>query len=85
MKEMQRMADGVLGFALDPDFATHQENCAACRCYDSAKPATLAQCCLEGSLLIKRELMAHAPRRQQPPRDPHHCSKDEMKRRMRYK
>jgi hypothetical protein len=43
------------GVAIDDTFAHHLHNCARCRQFDAAKPATVALLCLEGAVLWKRE------------------------------
>ena len=85
-KPMQKMTDGVMGFALDSDFLTHQGQCSACGQYQPERPATLALTCLEGSILLKRELAAQVTRERPPgpPKDPHKVSKAEAKKLMRY-
>ena len=72
------------GVLMDAKWADHLRNCAACQRYDEAKPATLALMCLEGSVLWKRENVTE-PARQLEERKSTHCSKDELKRLMRYK
>ena len=69
---------------MDAKWADHLRNCEACRRYDETKPATLALMCLEGSVLWKRENVS-GPARQQEARSDNYCSKDELKRLMRYK
>ena len=81
MKEFHLQLGAVM---MDASFVAHLNNCERCVQYNSDNPATLALCCPEGSILLKREL---AGKRSKPPaqRDPNRCSKDELKRLMQYK
>ena len=70
------------GIALDDCLANHILHCKQCQQFDKDKPATLARCCLEGSILWKRENVIASPSRESPK---FHCSKDELRREMKYK
>ena len=76
---------GHFGIQLDADFASHKADCEQCRTYDANIPASAAGCCLEGSVLLKRELAAVAPRRQSAPRSEYYTTKDRLNQIMQYK
>ena len=59
---MTKTYDVFNGVALDPDWLQHVATCEACRGFDCAKPATMANMCLEGSILWKRENILVKPK-----------------------
>lgn len=71
------------GLALDADFATHRQSCARCAGYSAGQPATLANCCLEGVVLLKRD-MPHKKRISRE-RSEHRTTKSGLAAAMRYR
>jgi hypothetical protein len=71
------------GLLLDADFATHRQLCPRCAGYSADQPATLAACCLEGVILIKRE--APHKKRISRERNEHRTTKAVLAATMRYK
>jgi nicotinamide riboside kinase len=73
MKDYQ-VSTGPCGVRLDADFLTHQTWCNACSGYDPTRLATLAACCLEGVVLLKREAPKPKPKKRE--RGEHYASKE---------
>lgn len=46
---------GPHGMPLDADFRSHADLCECCRAFDTSKPITATELCLEGSILWKRD------------------------------
>lgn len=79
------IADGVVcGVPMDANFISHTANCANCKQFDAAAPATFALLCLEGSVLWKRE-NTDAPKREPLARGQFETTTKHAKELMRYK
>lgn len=73
-----------VGIQIDDCFANHVYNCATCKQFDAAKPASVALMCHEGSVLWKRENGVKVTKEREE-RSETFASKAEVKKAMRYK
>lgn len=76
---------GGIGITMHAGFATHIRDCEQCRAADLATPRALADLCLEGSVLWKRENVVQEQKAPDPEQAKFRTTAANLRKIMRYK